>query len=226
MSDITSISGVGINPNQSSITGGANLEQMDFLNILMMQLQNQDPMNPMDSQQFATQLAQFSELEQITMMNQNLDASIQTNLLLAQSVNNTMAADMIGKGVIAYGDGISLTSGEETSINYKLASSAEDVTIEIKNDSGAVVRTIEVGPQGSGDLEVVWDGKDDDGDDLSSGAYTYSVTAKTSGGTNVQVTTYTTGVIDGVTYEQGMAEFLVGEVQIAMGDIYQLIDPE
>ncbi|MBU0518139.1 hypothetical protein KKA00_02610 [bacterium] len=226
MSGITGISGLGIGTNNGTVASSGGLGEMDFLEILMIQLQYQDPMSPMDSQQFASQLAQFSQLEQITQMNQNLEASIQTNLLLAQSVNNTMAADMIGKGVLAYGNDINLEAGEETTINYKLAGSAQEVTIEIKNESGATVRTIEVGAQGSGDQETVWDGKDDDGDDLPAGAYSYSISAQTSGGTAVQTTTYTTGVINGVSYEQGMAEFIIGAVQIAMGDIYQIIDPE
>lgn len=219
------IGGVGMSVDQSS---GSNsvLGQMDFLNLLMIQLAYQDPMNPIDSQEFSAQLAQFSQLEQITQMNENLDASLQTNLILAQSVNNTMAATMIGKDVVAYGNEIELVEGEETVINYNLSGSAQTVSIQVKNEAGVTVRTIEAGPQSSGDQQVIWDGLDDDGDELPPGVYTFSVSAKTSSGTAVQSTTYTCGTINGVSYVEGMAEFMIGQMQIALGDIYKIVESQ
>lgn len=212
--------------NVPQTTTGANsvLGQMDFLQLLMIQLSYQDPLSPMDSQEFAAQLAQFSQLEQITQMNQNLDMSLQTNLILAQSVNNTMAATMIGKDVVAYGNEVELTDGEETTLNYNLDGSAQTVTITIKNEAGVTVRTLEVGPQTSGDQQVAWDGLDDDGDELPSGVYTFSVDAKTGSGTSVSSTTYTCGTINGVSYVDGMAQFLVGSMELSLGDIYKIVE--
>jgi flagellar basal-body rod modification protein FlgD len=197
---------------------------MDFLQLLMIQLQYQDPMSPMDSQEFAAQLAEFSQLEQITQMNQNLTASMQTNLVLAQSVNNTMAASMIGKDVVAYGNEVELADGQDTEIHYELDGSAQTVTIEIKNENGATVRTIEAGPQGSGEQQVTWDGTDDDGNDLPDGIYTYTVSAETASGTAVNSTTYTFGTVTGVSYTDGMAEFLVGSITVSLSDIYQILE--
>lgn len=222
----TAIAGIGgIGTNYTETTSGANsvLGQMDFLQLLMIQLAYQDPMSPIDSQEFAMQLAQFSQLEQITQMNQNLDLSMQTNLLLAQSVNNTMAATMIGRSVMAYGDQVELVEGAEPTLNYDLEGAAQSVTITIQNSAGVTVRTIEAGPQASGDQQVVWDGLDDQGEELSPGVYTFSVSAQTSTGVSVPVTTYTSGIITGVSYVEGMAEFLVGSIQIGLGDVYKII---
>lgn len=216
------IGGVGMNAPQSPSGSNGMLEQMDFLKLLMIQLSYQDPMNPMDSQQFAAQLAQFSQLEQLTQMNENLDLSTQTNLILAQSVNNTMAASMIGQNVVAYGNEVELVDGEDAVLNYNLGSAAETVTITIKNSAGATVRTIEAGPESSGDKEVTWDSLDDDGDELPEGVYTFSVSAKTGSGTTVQSTTYTCGTITGVSYVEGMAEFLIGSIQISLGNVYKI----
>lgn len=215
------ITGIGMSAPQTS---GSNsvMGQMDFLKLLMIQLSYQDPLSPMDSQQFAAQLAQFSQLEQLTQMNQNLDLSQQTNLILAQSVNNTMAATMIGKNVLAYGDQVELVDGEDATMHYDLDGAAQNVTITIKNSTGTVVRTLEAGPQSSGDQEVTWDGLNDEGDAVSPGLYTFSVSASTAGGTTVQATTYVSGTITGVSYVEGMPEFMVGGIQIALGDIYQI----
>lgn len=221
---LTGIAGLGVANTETSSNSNSVLEQTDFLELLMIQLQNQDPMSPLDSQEFAAQLAQFSQLEQLTQMNENLDSSTQTNLILAQSVNNTMAASMIGKDVVAYGNQVELSDGNDATINYQLDSSAQKVTIEIKNQNGATVRTIEAGPQGSGDQEVNWDGLDNQGDALSDGIYTFSVTAETNAGTSVNATTYTCGTISGVSYTDGMAEFMVGSMQISLSDIYQIIE--
>lgn len=223
--DISGIGGVGMSPDQSASGSNAMLDQLDFLELLMLQLQVQDPLNPMDSQEFSAQLAQFSQLEQLTEMNQNLDYALQTNLLLAQSVNNTMAAGMIGQGVTAYGNEVELIDGEDVTLNYNLAGSAQAISIEIKNSSGVTVRTLAVNSQSSGDQQVIWDGLDNDGEELSDGIYTFSVSAESGSGTSVEVTTYTTGMISGVTYVEGMAEFLVGSLQIPLGDIYKITEP-
>jgi len=222
-STIGGISGVGMNITDTVSGSNSKLDQMDFLKLLMIQLSYQDPLNPMDSAQFSAQLAEFSQLEQLTLMNENLDYAMQTNLVLAQSVNNTMAATMIGQDVLAYGNEVELEEGEEATLNYNLSASAQTVTITIKDEAGVIVRTIEVGAQSSDDQQVVWDGLDDDGDELPAGVYTFNVSAETSSGTTVQATTYTAGTINGVSYVDGMAQFLVGSMQISLGDVYKIL---
>ncbi len=222
-STIGGISGVGMSITDTVSGSNSKLDQMDFLKLLMIQLSYQDPLNPMDSAQFSAHLAEFSQLEQLTLMNENLSYAMQTNLVLAQSVNNTMAATMIGQDVLAYGNEVELEEGEETTLNYNLSASAQSVTITIKDEAGVTVRTIEVGAQSSDDQQLVWDGLDNDGDELSPGVYTFSVSAETSSGTTVPVTTYTAGTISGVSYVDGMAQFLVGSMQISLGDVYKIL---
>jgi flagellar basal-body rod modification protein FlgD len=222
-STINGLNGVGMQSQQTN-TSNAQVSQMDFLQLLMTQLAYQDPTAPVDSQQFAAQLAQFSQLEQLTQMNENLQSSQSTNLILAQSVNNTMAASMIGRSVTAYGNQVELIDGDQASLNYNLGGAAQTVEITIKNSSGTVVRTIEAGPQASGDQQYTWDGLDNDGNALPEGVYTFSVAGKTGAGLDVQSTTYTCGIITGVSYTQGMPEFLVGSIQIGLGDVYKITD--
>jgi flagellar basal-body rod modification protein FlgD len=219
---LTGVGGLGMNLPQSQSGSNSIMGQMDFLHLLMIQLSYQDPMNPVNSQEFAAQLAQFSQLEQLTQMNQNLSLSQQTNLLLAQSVNNTMAAGMIGQTIVANGNQVELVEGEEATLNYNLSGASQTTTITIKNSAGATVRTIQAGPQSSGDREEAWDGKDDEGNELPEGVYTFSVSAAGSSGTTVQATTYTRGTITGVSYTEGMAQFLIGSIAVDLGDIVRV----
>jgi flagellar basal-body rod modification protein FlgD len=82
---------------------------------------------------------------------------------------------------------------------------------------------MEVGPQSSGDQTVTWDGKDNQGNELDPGVYTFSVSAAASNGTNVEATTYVCGTISGVSYVEGMAEFMIGSLQVGLGDIVQIL---
>jgi flagellar basal-body rod modification protein FlgD len=216
------LNGVGMNTPQTGLASNSLMGQMDFLQLLMIQLSYQDPMNPVNSQEFAAQLAQFSQLEQLTQMNQNLSLSQQTNLLLAQSVNNTMAAGMIGQTIVANGNQVEMIEGEDATLNYNLNGAAQTTTITIKNSAGATVRTIQAGPQSSGDRETTWDGLDDEGNQLPAGVYTFSVNATTSSGSTVQATTYTCGAITGVSYVNGMATFLMGQLEVGLGDIIRV----
>ena len=109
----------------SYFTGGATLGKEDFLKLLMTQLQYQDPLNPMDNQDFMAELAQFSSLEQL----QNVNSNLQANFLLTQSLNNSLATNLIGKRVIALGSQVYLgrDSGEE--ITFDLSAAAGSLTV-------------------------------------------------------------------------------------------------
>ena len=95
----TSITGIGptqfpASTSTSSATNGV-LGQDDFLKLLVSQLQNQDPMNPMDGTQFASQLAQFTSVEQLANINTSLQSSISANQLLNQSISNALSTTVI-----------------------------------------------------------------------------------------------------------------------------------
>ena len=202
------------------------LDRDDFLQLLVTQLSNQDPLNPMDGQEFAAQLAQFSSLEQLIDINDNLIQSGEINGLLAQSINSGVAADLIGKTIESEGNQFYFDGSEETSLKFDLSNVASDIEVEILNPAGQSVRTISLSQLQSGDHEVTWDGKDADGNDLAAGDYTFNVKATNVSGEDVHATTYISGVVERVTYNQNGIFLWIGNTSINMGNVRSVSENE
>lgn len=190
----------------------------DFLKLLVTQLQNQDPLEPLKSTDFAAQLAQFSSLEQMSNINKNLE----TMLLYQESMNNAQAVDLIGKEVKATGDSLSVSEGKVDPIDYTLSADAQTVTINIYDEDDKLIRSMDVGTQKAGDQEAVWDGKNIDGQTVADGAYRYEVLAKDAEGETVSATTYMQGVVTGVTFKDGVIYILVGDEKVLMGNVLEI----
>jgi len=200
----------------------ATLGKDDFLRLLVAQLRNQDPLNPVKGEDFAAQLAQFSSLEQLQNMNTNLENNLEMDLLLNQALNNTLATTLIGNKVKAIGNSHNKSAGEDTEIHFRLASAAQKVSINITDANGVVVRTVELSGQTSGDHSFEWDGKDNSGNELSDGVYQFSVAATDGSGNDVGALTFITGVINGIRYNNGAAMLLLGDVEVNMSDVFEI----
>jgi len=211
--------------NAASLGSNLNTQDMgktEFLNLLVAQLQNQDPFQPMDGNDFAAQLAQFSSLEQLTDINTNLQNGTNIDLMLTQAVNNTLAANFIGKEITSLGDTVSLTSGEQTSMNFLLNDYAEKVTVTIYDEAGNVVRTMEARGISSGKQSLEWDGLDDNGQELPEGNYRFSVEAENANGDQVSVQTLIKGTASSVRYVDGRAVLIVNGKEISLSDVLEI----
>ena len=191
-----------------------NVGKEDFLKLLVTQLQNQDPLQPMDNTEFVAQLAQFSTLEGITNMDARL-GSIGDSML---SLNNFGAAGLIGSEITALGDLVTL-NGSSAEISYRLQGDAASVKVSILNSTGSPVRQLETGGGATGENSVVWDGRDGDGNALPHGNYTFTVTAARGDGSDVGVDTLLRGVVEEIEYENGMPFLLVGGQRVSMGAV-------
>jgi flagellar basal-body rod modification protein FlgD len=210
--------------NGSQIASSAKLGKNDFLNLLVTQLRYQDPMNPMQDQEFVAQLAQFSQLEQLESMSQSLDTSTQVNYLMSQTIANTMATTLIGKTVVAEGANLNLTQGKPVSMSYNLAADAANVTIKVLNDKGAVVRTIDLSDKATGNNTYTWDGRDNNGSSLADGEYSYEVTATTKTGETITSSKRIIGPVDAVKYIDGKAYLTVGSYKVDMSTIIEIVN--
>ncbi len=221
MENISAIGGTATEPLLGGVGGGV-LGKDDFLRILVTQLRNQDPINPVDSEKFASELAQFSSLEQLQNINQNLENTLESDFLLNQVIGNTMATTLIGRGVRALGNGVDLSEGRASSISYELGATAKKVTLEIRDASGSVVRTVELEDQLGGNQEYRWDGKDASGNKLGDGVYEVNISAESIDGDAIDVQQFVIGDITGIRYENGSAILMLGNLRVNLGSVLEV----
>lgn len=220
----TSNTAQSVQITSNSSTAKNVLGKEDFLKLLVAQMNNQDPLNPTEGTELSAQLAQFSTLEQMTNINETLNQNLDANYLLATSINNTMSATIIGKNVKAYGNDIQLALGQNNNIFFHLDDSSTKVQIEVLDKDGKVVQTITKENQVAGEKSVSWDGKDSNGEELPEGKYTYRITATDQNGDAVSVETYTYGTISGVRFSNGGAVLMIGNLEVQMSDVYEIIN--
>ncbi|HVT36879.1 MAG TPA: flagellar hook capping FlgD N-terminal domain-containing protein, partial [Nevskiaceae bacterium] len=145
--DPSTLSALGLAQQASSKTASQTLDQADFLKLMTTQLQYQDPMKPLDNAEFVSQMAQFSTVS---------------------GIQSLQAASLVGRDVLVPASSGYLADGGVLAGGAQVSASG-DVTVQIRDASGAVVRNLDLGTQPSGLATFVWDGKGDDGSTLPAG---------------------------------------------------------
>jgi flagellar basal-body rod modification protein FlgD len=187
----------------SSITGPSQpLGQDAFLKLLMAQIQNQDPLNPVQGTEFVTQLSQF------TMVEQSVNQTSQLKTIGSQltGLSNSDATNLVGKTATVSGSGMTWDGVFATTSNVTLSGPAQDVKVSVSDSQGNVVRTMDLGAEPGGALAVTWDGKTDAGQPAPKGNYSISATATDASGQPVGVSQTATGVVTKVSFDQGYAQ--------------------
>ncbi|MDY6863119.1 MAG: flagellar hook capping FlgD N-terminal domain-containing protein [Thermodesulfobacteriota bacterium] len=211
-----------IHPFPQDTSGTKNLggvmNKEDFFKLLITQMQHQDPLNPMENEEFVSQLTGFSQLEQLYNTNENLEFLT----LYEASINNSQAVNFLGKDVKAVGNGLILKDGEGAAIYYNLDKDAGSVTISIFDNYGKIVGNLNVGSQGKGENTVIWNGKDSEGKTMPEGEYTFKIAAKDINGNEITTLSYVTGVVNGITYEEGATYMIVNNRQIPVSDVLEI----
>jgi flagellar basal-body rod modification protein FlgD len=206
---MSTVTGVSSGTTNAATTNNKILGQDDFLKMLIAQLQNQDPLNPLQGADFAAQLAQFSSLDQLTQINTQL--STLTSSL--SSANNSQVVGLIGDEVVANGNSVTV-SGATTNLAYNLSQNASQGTIKISDSNGNLVQTLTFGSQQAGANSMNWNTSN-----VQTGTYTFTVSATDSTGNPVTASTMTTGLVTGVTYQNGAPYLSVNGQNVAFGDI-------
>lgn len=205
----------------SSSSSTSSLGQDAFLQLLVTQLQYQDPLSPMDDKEFVAELAQFSSLEQLTEINtgiENLSSQNETQQLMG-------AVNFIGKTIEATGNAVSLSDGTATSVTFTLPSDAETCLVNVLDSSGTVVRTVDLGATSAGQVEFQWDGKDYDGNAMDDGQYQVAVTATDADGNLLTVSSTMSGTVTGVQQQSGTYYLNIGNDRyVAFTDITNVIN--
>jgi flagellar basal-body rod modification protein FlgD len=176
----------------SSANSGSSL-QNTFLQLLVTQLQNQDPTNPMDSSQMTSQLAEINTVTGISQLNTSL-SSLSTQLNAGQT---SQAALLIGSSVLAPGNSITVASGKDNSFGIQLASAETNVQVNVVNSAGQIVNTLNMGAVAAGTTPITWAPVDTQGNALPAGTYTLTATGTLNGAEGV-ATTLTPGTVESV----------------------------
>lgn len=176
-----------------------SLDQDAFLELLVAQLTNQDPLNPVEDTDMTAQLAQFSSLEQLTSINSGIEALTES----LQQSELYSAVQFIGKSVKAEGYNITKDGDYVSTIYYGFGETVSEITLNIYDSEGDIVRTEELGSKQEGSYEYVWDGLDDDGNELADGVYSVGILGTDVDGDSVLVSTEISGVVSGVVNESG-----------------------
>jgi flagellar basal-body rod modification protein FlgD len=202
-------------------TSGSQLERSQlgrdqFLTLLVTQLRNQDPLSPMQPYEFAAQLAQFSSVEQLTQLNDEM-AHQSDSVDLATLIGKTnFGAGLLGRKVLAEGNQVTVTSSGPGSVKIDVGTGGGKGKLVVKDSTGHEVATRELGTLEAGRQTVTLP------TDLAPGAYTYEVTVTGAQDASVPVTTYTEGIVDGVSFKNGQIMLRIGGRDVQLESVAEI----
>jgi flagellar basal-body rod modification protein FlgD len=220
------VDGIGTITNNSVEYATQSNSEMDkdaFLKLMIAQLQNQDPLEPLDGTDYSAQLAQFSSLEQLQNINDNLNMSLDANYLLSQSVNNTMTASLIGQDVKIAGDTVTYEGQDTTSIGYDLIAPAHEIEINIYDSNGGLVKTFDDLDTNAGQYKLSWDFTDNNGNGVAVGDYRVEVEATTLSLDEMEVAQYFIGTIGAVRFSAEGTTIVVNGLEYDISEVFEVI---
>lgn len=208
-----------MNPKSAtSSTGDAAAAQDRFMTLLVTQMKNQDPLNPMDNAQMTSQLAQLSTVTGIDKLN----TTVQSLMGTFQSNQSLQAAGMIGHGVLVPGSSVDLAGGVGL-LGMELTGPADSVKVNIRDGAGNLVHSINLGPQEAGTVPMQWDGMTDSGTMAPDGKYTFDVSAVVAGNATT-ANTLSFGQVSSVsTNSQGVKLNVPNVGSVNLADIRQIL---
>lgn len=189
-----------------------------FLKLLTAQLKNQDPMNPLDNAQMTSQMAQISTVNGI----EKLNATLEKMMSSSTEAQAMQAAAMLGHNVLVAGDGITVGESGQAFGGIQFPQSVDSAAITIKDSNGLVIRTINLGAQEAGQQTFSWDGKNDAGEAVAAGRYTFSVAAA-QGGKSVTTTGLELAQVTGILRDKSGILLELGQLgKFELSDIQQI----
>ena len=207
-------------PPAQGTSGAAILGKEEFLQLLVAQLKNQDPLDPSNPQELAAQLAQFSSLEQLINVNEQLQAQSEIDSVMAAALNNTAAVGVLGKHVLALGDRVTVAGTGDEAITVAVDESGGEAVLKLYDTDGTEVGSRSVGPVGGGRQQIEL-GEAAEG--LAPGMYRYELSVTGPNGESVQVRTFTSTRIDGVRYGPLGPVLVSGDLEIPLADVVEII---
>jgi len=213
MMSLNPLAAVGMNTEPSLVGTGEDLGKDEFLQLLVAQLRYQDPLNPMEAQEFASQLAEFSGLEQQIKTNDLLEAQVNAQAELVSGLQTSAALSAIGHTVLAVGNTMEVVGDGSDQLTFDLPADA-DVTIRFRDENGNLVHTMDAGAKSAGRQQLDLEG-------LSQGTYTVEVEAVGADGP-VTATTFTSGRVEGVRWGPDGLVFVIGGREVSFASVLEI----
>lgn len=198
--------------NKTSTGSTSSLGQDEFMTMLLAQLKNQNPLDPMDGKDFAAQLAQFSSLQQLSNLNTTM-SSLPTYL---KAFSNAQMVGMIGNEAVAKGNAINV-SGSTTNIVFSLPSDIKSGTVKIYNSSGTQVGSASLGSLKSGINSIVWNTSN-----VETGSYTFEISAVDQSGNAVNAEKLFSGRVTGTSFKNDEAYLTINGQEVAFSNIVSI----
>lgn len=202
----------------STATGSNTLGQEDFLQLLVAQLENQDPLDPQSNTEFIAQLATFSSLEQQTLTNDKLESVITAT----ENLERSGAFELLNDQIVVQTDSLYLT-GDDVDLGVALPESASEVRLSILDADNSVVATLTLTDLDAGDNFFNWDGCDDDGNTLADGEYSLSVSAANDDGSINDVLTLVKSSVNEVALSSAGSVLVTDAGEVLLSEIYAVV---
>jgi flagellar basal-body rod modification protein FlgD len=222
-----SVAGVGsssyLGSQVGAVAGNSSMGKDEFLSLLVTQLSNQDPLNPMDNQQFASQLAQFSSLELLTNMQTSLDSNLEAQQSVAAALQGGMAADLVGRSITALDDRVLWRDGQAP-VAWEVDGEVAQVVVELRDSSGALVRRETLDNPENATWN--WNGRDGEGHEVAEGIYSVSLSATDAQGGELAIRPLWRGPVEAVRYRQGVPFLVSRGEEFTLGQVSEVATEE
>ncbi|SDW99984.1 flagellar basal-body rod modification protein FlgD [Pseudomonas syringae] len=189
------------NPTATTTNSTGTLGKDSFLQLLVTQMKNQNPLDPQDNTQFVAQLAQFSSLESM----QNLTSTVDTIASSYKSSQALQASSLVGRSVIIDSSSTSVDTAKGLTGSIVVPGASSLTTVKIYDAQSNLVDSVDLGAQKAGTASFAWDGTDSSGTALPSGTYTFKAEGAIDG-KNTQLSTYLPATVNSVTLGVNGAE--------------------